>query len=78
MPQATGEEKLIFENLTSTIKRMEKLAVVGVNGAGKSTLLKIMANQTEPTDGSVQVALVSRLVISVSSLLMSLIQKTPF
>ena len=54
-PQATGEEKLIFENLTSTIKRMEKLAVVGVNGAGKSTLLKIMANQTEPTDGSVQV-----------------------
>lgn len=50
----SGDEgdKLIFQNLNATIKRLEKLAVVGVNGAGKSTLLKIIADQTEATEGS--------------------------
>lgn len=45
-------EKLIFEELNATIKRLDKLAVVGVNGAGKSTLLKIIADQTQPTKGN--------------------------
>jgi ATP-binding cassette subfamily F protein 3 len=50
-----GELKKVFENLTSTIRRTEKIAVVGVNGAGKSTLLKVICGQTEPTQGSVKI-----------------------
>lgn len=50
-PNPDGEEKVIFENLTSTIKRLDKIAVVGVNGAGKSTLLKVICGQTNATSG---------------------------
>ncbi len=49
--KSDGSELKIFENLSVTVKRLEKIAVVGVNGAGKSTLLKIIANQTDPSNG---------------------------
>jgi ATP-binding cassette subfamily F protein 3 len=45
------EELLVFEELNSTIKRLDKIAVVGVNGAGKSTLLKVIAGHTKATAG---------------------------
>jgi ATP-binding cassette subfamily F protein 3 len=47
-----GGEKRVFSGLTGTVRRQEKIAVVGVNGAGKSTLLKIISGQTEATSGS--------------------------
>jgi len=51
-----GEEKhTVFKNLTSTIYRQEKIAVVGVNGAGKSTLLKVICRQTDATEGSISI-----------------------
>ncbi len=50
-----GVENKVFSGLTATVRRQEKIAVVGVNGAGKSTLLKIMIGQTEPTEGRVKV-----------------------
>lgn len=50
-----GEDKLIFENFNTIVKRQDKLAVVGVNGAGKSTLLKLITGHTEPTEGEIQV-----------------------
>jgi ATP-binding cassette subfamily F protein 3 len=53
-PVDGGEDLLVFDGLSTTIKRLDKIAVVGVNGAGKSTLLKMMANQTEPTAGSIR------------------------
>jgi ATP-binding cassette, subfamily F, member 3 len=43
----------IFSGVTGVIKRLSKIAVVGVNGAGKSTFLKVIAGETEPTAGSV-------------------------
>jgi len=46
-----GSDHLIFQDLTTTVNRGEKLAIVGVNGAGKSTLLKVIAGQTGPTSG---------------------------
>ncbi len=49
-----GVVNKVFENLTITIRRGEKVAVVGVNGAGKSTLLKVIVGQTAPTFGSVK------------------------
>jgi ATP-binding cassette subfamily F protein 3 len=33
------------------VKRLERVAVVGVNGAGKSTLLKVISGLTEATEG---------------------------
>lgn len=45
----------VFENLSTIIRRQDKLAIVGVNGAGKSTLLKIIANQVSPSSGSVTI-----------------------
>ncbi|MHB8908017.1 MAG: ABC-F family ATP-binding cassette domain-containing protein [Syntrophales bacterium] len=51
-PRADGGAKPVFGGVTGTIRREEKIAVVGVNGAGKSTFLKILAGQAEPTTGS--------------------------
>lgn len=48
-----GQEKLIFDGLSTTIKRQDKIAVVGVNGAGKSTLLKVISAQTQHSGGEV-------------------------
>jgi ATP-binding cassette subfamily F protein 3 len=47
-----GKTKPVFSGVSGVVKRLDKVAVVGVNGAGKSTLLKIMAGQTEPTEGN--------------------------
>lgn len=50
-----GNEKLVFENANALVKRMDRVAVVGVNGAGKSTLMKIIAGETGATNGECQV-----------------------
>ncbi len=47
----TGKEKRVFQGASGMVRRLDKVAVVGVNGAGKSTLLKIIAKQLAPTDG---------------------------
>lgn len=46
-----GKEKLVFSGANALVKRLDRIAVVGVNGAGKSTLLKIIAGHAEATDG---------------------------
>ncbi len=48
-----GVKKNVFSGANALVKRMDRIAVVGVNGAGKSTLLKIIAGHTEPTEGKV-------------------------
>ncbi|HJV65444.1 MAG TPA: ABC-F family ATP-binding cassette domain-containing protein [Geomonas sp.] len=48
-----GSPHPIFSGVSGTIKRLSKIAVVGVNGAGKSTFLKTIAGETEPTAGTV-------------------------
>jgi ATP-binding cassette subfamily F protein 3 len=50
-----GTEKSVFGGVSGTIRRQDKIAVVGVNGAGKSTFLKVLAGQTEPTTGSLTI-----------------------
>ncbi len=46
-----GKEKLVFQGASGLVKRLDRVAVVGVNGAGKSTLLKIISGQTDSTEG---------------------------
>jgi ATP-binding cassette subfamily F protein 3 len=50
-----GEEKKVFSGVNGVVRRLDKIAVVGVNGAGKSTLLKTICGQTPPTSGIVNV-----------------------
>jgi ATP-binding cassette subfamily F protein 3 len=47
-----GHEKSVFQGASGLVKRLDKVAVVGINGAGKSTLLKLIAGQTEPSSGN--------------------------
>src|SRR5512145_142606 len=48
-----GGEHPVFSGVSGTIRRQNKIAVVGVNGAGKSTFLRTLAGRTEPTSGNV-------------------------
>ena len=52
---AEGKEKLVFKGADALVKRMDRVAVVGVNGAGKSTLLKIVTGQTDGSEGKATV-----------------------
>ena len=47
-----GTDHPVFSGVSGTIRRGEKIAVVGVNGAGKSTFLKIISGQTEQSAGT--------------------------
>ncbi|ACH39708.1 ABC transporter, ATP-binding protein [Citrifermentans bemidjiense Bem] len=51
--QPDGSLQPIFSGVTGVVKRLSKIAVVGVNGAGKSTFLKVLAGETDPSQGSV-------------------------
>lgn len=50
-----GQEKQVFSGVTGMVRRLNKIAVVGVNGAGKSTFLKILAGQTEASSGTMTI-----------------------
>ena len=47
----------VFHDVSFTLYRGEKAAVVGVNGAGKSTLSRILSNDEAPTAGEVATGL---------------------
>ncbi len=45
-------ERTLFDNLTFTIERGDRVGVVGPNGAGKSTLIKVIMGREDATSGS--------------------------
>jgi len=51
----------IFENISFTISRGDRTALVGVNGAGKTTLMKILNGDLEPTSGNIRVTAGTRI-----------------
>lgn len=44
----------LLKDVSLTLRRGERLGVVGVNGAGKSTLLRVLAGIYRPTTGSLE------------------------
>lgn len=52
--QYPNSSKLILKNISFTINRGEKIALVGENGAGKSTIVKLITRLYEPTEGIIE------------------------
>lgn len=44
-----------LKNISLTVKKGEKVGIIGPNGSGKTTLLKIITGITTPTSGSVKI-----------------------
>ena len=51
-PLDSGGEKVLFSDLTLSIKRGERWAVVGPNGAGKTTVVRTLLGEIEPDSGT--------------------------
>lgn len=52
LSKAFGDHK-VLENISASVERGQKLAVIGPNGIGKSTFLKLLAGKIKPSQGSV-------------------------
>lgn len=46
-------DKLILKNVNMTVRRGERIAIVGYNGAGKTTLIKLILHLYDPENGEV-------------------------
>lgn len=47
------EGQTLFDSISFTIERGDRIAVVGKNGTGKTTLLKLMTGRLTPTSGAI-------------------------
>lgn len=47
------DKEVLFENLTFSINKGQKIALIGNNGSGKSTLLQMIAGKLPPSSGTV-------------------------
>lgn len=47
-------KRWLFKDLTFSLGKQKKLALIGTNGSGKSTLLRILAAQTTPSSGKIR------------------------
>lgn len=48
------DDKYALNNVSFTIRKGEKIAIVGHNGAGKTSLIKLLLRLYDPTDGSIE------------------------
>lgn len=52
-PATDREQPLLIEDLSFTIGRTDRIAIIGKNGRGKSTLLRLLAGDLKPTRGAI-------------------------
>jgi ATP-binding cassette subfamily F protein 3 len=50
----TPDEPPLFENLSISVGKNERIAVIGKNGKGKTTLLNLIAGELRPVSGSIE------------------------
>jgi ATP-binding cassette subfamily F protein 3 len=48
-------DKRVLEDISFTIERGDRIALVGANGAGKSTMIRMLAALEDPTSGTIKV-----------------------
>lgn len=48
-----GADEPTLKNLSFTLHKGEKLALVGLNGAGKTTIIKLICGMYDPTEGEI-------------------------
>ncbi|MFA5090823.1 MAG: ABC-F family ATP-binding cassette domain-containing protein [Candidatus Omnitrophota bacterium] len=48
-------KKVLFEDISLSINRGEKIGLIGPNGAGKTTLFSLILGETEPSSGDIRV-----------------------
>src|SRR5271168_5003859 len=53
-PMPDGGQKRILEDVSFTIDRGDRIALVGANGAGKSTLIRMLSQLEAPTSGEIR------------------------
>jgi len=53
-PTPTGGTKTILEDVSFTIERGDRIALVGANGAGKSTMIRMLSGLEGPTSGNIK------------------------
>jgi ATP-binding cassette subfamily F protein 3 len=54
-PGSQGHVKRVLEDVSFTIDRGDRIALVGVNGAGKSTLMRMLSGMERQTGGEIRV-----------------------
>ncbi len=47
------DQKTLFKNVNLTLRRGQKVAIIGPNGSGKTTFLKLILGDLDPTNGSI-------------------------
>ena len=50
-----GQRFWALDGINLSVRRGERLGIIGVNGAGKSTLLKLISRVTAPTEGEIDI-----------------------
>lgn len=50
-----GQEQWVLEDVSFTLKKNQRMALVGENGAGKSTLIKLICRLYEPDRGVIKI-----------------------
>jgi len=53
-PMPDGGTKRVLEDISFTIERGDRIALVGANGAGKSTMIRMLSGLEEPTSGIIK------------------------
>jgi ATP-binding cassette subfamily F protein 3 len=53
-PMPDGGVKRVLEDVSFTIERGDRVALVGANGAGKSTMIRMLSDLEKPTAGNIK------------------------